>query len=271
VDQFAVFVDAGYFYAQGSNLLFGKRLPRSSLSTHIDEFETAIRAVATAKAPGRRLLRIYWYDGILRGHGATRDQQRIAERGDIKLRLGMVNSRGEQKEVDALIVTDIVELARNRAMSDAFLLAGDGDLRIGISLAQNFGVRTHLVGLKPARGSMSPELIAEADSLTEWDAGIMKPLLSCTMHDPAAIGEYQTAATTIAAIVASIVATIHGPAAVLDFITANDGSLPPDINGHALATARKALGRDLDPDEKRQLRKALKDAIRAAATAGRTK
>jgi hypothetical protein len=40
---------------------------------------------------------------------------------DVKVRLGFVNSVGEQKGVDWLIVTDMIALARNRAISDAAL------------------------------------------------------------------------------------------------------------------------------------------------------
>ena len=46
---------------------------------------------------------------------------------------------GRQKGVDSLIVTDLIELARNHAISDAVLLAGDEELRIGVQIAQSLG------------------------------------------------------------------------------------------------------------------------------------
>ena len=64
-----------------------------------------------------------------------------------------MNSVGEQKGVDSLIVTDMINLARNRAISDAVFVSGDEDLRVGVQQAQEFGVRVHLVGIKPSRGS----------------------------------------------------------------------------------------------------------------------
>ena len=73
----------------------------------------------------------------------------------MKLRLGIVNLAGQQKGVDSLIVTDLVELARNHAITDAILLSGDEDLRIGVQIAQSFGVRVHLIRIEPTRGSQS--------------------------------------------------------------------------------------------------------------------
>ena len=51
-----------------------------------------------------------------------------------------MNSSGPAKGVDSLIVTDMITLARNGAMSDAVLLSGDEDLRVGVQQAQEFGV-----------------------------------------------------------------------------------------------------------------------------------
>jgi uncharacterized LabA/DUF88 family protein len=79
----------------------------------------------------------------------------LAHLDNVKVRLGFVNSVGEQKGVDSLIVTDMIALARNRAVSDAVLVSGDEDLRVGVQQAQEFGVRVHLVGIKPSGGNQS--------------------------------------------------------------------------------------------------------------------
>ena len=47
----------------------------------------------------------------------------------MKVRLGFVNSLGQQKGVDSLIVTDMLTLARNRAVAECVLLSGDEDLK----------------------------------------------------------------------------------------------------------------------------------------------
>jgi uncharacterized LabA/DUF88 family protein len=54
---------------------------------------------------------------------------------DVKIRLGYINGAGQQKGVDSLIVTDLIELARNQAISDAYLVSGDGDLRVAVQIA----------------------------------------------------------------------------------------------------------------------------------------
>jgi hypothetical protein len=96
----------------------------------------------------------------------------------IKLRLGFVTGGGQQKGVDSLIVTDLIDLARNRAITDAVMLSGDEDVRIGVQIAQSFGVRVHLVGIAPSRGSQSMQLLREADTTTEWDATTVAKFLS---------------------------------------------------------------------------------------------
>ena len=97
------------------------------------------------------------------------EQDLIGQSANAKLRLGLVNSRGQQKGVDSLIVTDLIELARNRAITDALILSGDEDIKIGVQVAQTFGVRVHLLGIKPARGSQSDYLMMEADTCHEWN------------------------------------------------------------------------------------------------------
>ena len=165
MDRVAVFVDAGYLFAQGSILRFGDKLPRGEIDLNYMEVVAALRTVAETVS-GVKLLRIYWYDGT--STGPTPQHSSLAFLDSVKVRLGFVNSFGEQKGVDSLIVTDMIALARNRAMSDAVLLSGDEDLRVGVQQAQDFGVRVHLLGIKPSRGSQSVFLIQEADTTHEW-------------------------------------------------------------------------------------------------------
>jgi hypothetical protein len=66
MDQVAVFVDAGYLFAQGSALLAGRKLNRGEISLGHD---AAIRSLTefAERVSGLRLLRIYWYDGTSTG------------------------------------------------------------------------------------------------------------------------------------------------------------------------------------------------------------
>ena len=166
----AVFVDAGYLYSAGSKLLWGNALPRNSVQLDLDAALEALRRAVEASSPSSSLLRIYWYDGMPRT-GPTAEQQVLADANDVKQRLGVIAYTGRQKGVDSLIVTDLIELARNHAISDAVLLSGDEDVRIGVQIAQTYGVRVHLLGIQPAsdkQGNQSRLLRQESDTSTEW-------------------------------------------------------------------------------------------------------
>ena len=111
MDRVAVFVDAGYLFAQGSKELCGERLPRGNFALD----HTVLSATLTEFAErisGLPLLRIYWYDGTSQGPSAQHIT--LADQPGFKVRLGLVNQRGQQKGVDSLVVTDMLTLARLR-------------------------------------------------------------------------------------------------------------------------------------------------------------
>ncbi len=176
MERAAVFVDAGYVFAQGSVLVTGTKQGREFLTLDIPTLTASLRGVTTLQT-NLPLLRIYWYDAMRLGR-PTAEQTALADSPDIKIRLGQVNAAGEQKGVDALIITDMAELARNRAMADAVLVSGDEDVRVGVVLAQQFGVRVHLIGIHPARSNQSRSLLQEADTTTEWDVSIVRRFLT---------------------------------------------------------------------------------------------
>lgn len=155
LNRIAVFVDAGYLFAQGSVALTGSKKPRADLALDAPAVISEFRSLCAKKAAGCSLLRIYWYDGAL-GARLSSDQALLARLDDVKVRLGFINTSGQQKGVDSLIVTDLIELARQKAICDAMLLSGDEDVRVGVQIAQNYGVRLHLLGIHPTRGSQSP-------------------------------------------------------------------------------------------------------------------
>ncbi|MEI6646709.1 MAG: NYN domain-containing protein [bacterium] len=175
MDRVAVFVDAGYLYAQGSSLLAGKKLPRGCVVVNyliiVKELEQFAKTLTDLS-----LLRIYWYDGT--STGPSTSHLTLAHLDNVKVRLGFVNSVGEQKGVDSLIVTDMITLSRNHAVADIVLLSGDEDLRVGVQQAQEFGVRIHLIGIKPSRGSQSLFLLQEADTTHEWDKDMVTRFVS---------------------------------------------------------------------------------------------
>ena len=128
MDRVAVFVDAGYLFAQGSVELCGKKLTRGEIILDHNAVTATLKTFAetVSKLP---LLRIYWYDGT--SQGPTHQHITLSSQTSVKVRLGFVNSQGQQKGVDSLVVTDMITLARNRAMAECVLLSGDEDVRVG--------------------------------------------------------------------------------------------------------------------------------------------
>src|SRR6478672_6129793 len=121
------------------------------------------------------LLRVYWYDAA-RDRVPTIDQRVIAQMPWVKLRLGNLNARGQQKGVDAQIRADMEALARHRAITDAVLIAGDEDMVPAVEAAQAFGVRVHLWGIEPPYGTNQAErLVWESDTVDVLEAAFLRP------------------------------------------------------------------------------------------------
>lgn len=274
MDRVAIFVDAGYLFAQGSVLLAGKKLQRSEI--HL-EHQPAIKTLADfgQKVSGVQLLRIYWYDGT--STGATSQHLALAHLQNVKLRLGFVNSVGQQKGVDSLIITDMITLARNNAISGAVLVSGDEDLRVGVQQAQEFGVRVHLVGIKPSHSSQSLFLVNEADTTHEWGADEVSAFLQC-QPKPTLPALTALATTTIlggpTGIVSQLETVANQVAAQLEvdeipaLIAAIEslGQIPRDIDRQLLGSGRAAIGRDLESREKKKIREQFVAACKKFAS-----
>ncbi|MGV6875925.1 NYN domain-containing protein [Pseudochelatococcus sp. B33] len=284
MDRVAIFVDAGYLFAQGSNLLTGKgKQLRADLSIAARAVVEELTAFAETKTQHCSLLRIYWYDGTLASGQLSSEQSLIADLDNVKLRLGFINSHGQQKGVDSLIVTDLIELSRLHAISDAILLAGDEDIRVGVQIAQNYGVRVHLLGIHPARGSQSRQLLREADTTSEWDRITVEKFLSVRKRvpSPLAASPDSSVAQPCAVPDAAPVAASSIDSQVLIFIEElsasdvqgigafwkTDSGVPSDIDRAMLAACRSALGRDLTRDEIRQMRNLFKKKIKSRIAA----
>ena len=269
MDRVAVFVDAGYLFAQGSIELCGTKLPRGEITLDHDGVTAKLKtfAEAASKLP---LLRIYWYDGT--SQGPTSQHITLAGQTDVKVRLGFVNSQGQQKGVDSLIVTDMITLARNRAMAECVLLSGDEDLRVGVQQAQEYGVRVHLLGIKPARGSQSLFLVQEADVAHEWESSDIGSFLQCGPHGDPVSGSPEHAETPslqgvsdrlddVARQVANEVPQSE-IAALVDSIRQTN-QRPRDKDAKLLAISRGVLGKDLDSSQKSNVRAAFLSALEA--------
>jgi uncharacterized LabA/DUF88 family protein len=281
MDRVAVFVDAGYLFAQGSVALTGSQKPRASTILDAPAAIDALKAFSIEKARHARLLRIYWYDGALGGSRPTADQALLAHLDDVKLRLGFINSAGQQKGVDSLIVTDLIEIARQKSICDAVLLSGDEDVRVGVQIAQNYGVRVHLLGIKPIRGSQSSQLLQEADTTSEWDAETVGRFLSIRAgrtdlpiaqaatlpmgeRESVAAGKDQSAENLLLQTVAELVRSLERTD--LDGIAAyweTNRGVPSEFDRKLLRSGRQALGRDLIRDEIKAVRSAFQSDAKA--------
>src|SRR5690242_6903458 len=196
--RYAVLVDVGYIYAAAGELLFGSSSRRDFrvdavpliqvITKHADEI---IRG---------ELLRVYWYDAA-RDRVPTIDQRVIAQMPWVKLRLGNLNARGQQKGVDAQIRADMEALARHRAITDSVLIAGDEDMVPAVEAAQAFGVRVHLWGIEPPYGTNQAErLVWESDTVDVLEGAFLRPYFvkNPTAVDPRsdqALGPSATAST----------------------------------------------------------------------------
>ncbi len=266
MDRCAVFVDAGYLYAEGGKLCCGSaKRDRVRLSpSDARDFLTEL----AFRASGVPVLRIYWYDGARDGIPTT-EQQIIAALSNVKLRLGRLNVRRQQKGVDALIYRDLMTLARERAISDAFLIAGDEDLREGVRAAQDMGVRVTLIGIEPKKGTrnQSRELASEADEVLKLGRTDLEGFMS--PRDPTPT---QPSAAPIPSDDVAEAAHKHADEWLaratedeVKALLASRPSIPVPLDADLLNAAETAIGRSLRGQEelRRSVRRAFWDRIGA--------
>ncbi|MBP2704717.1 NYN domain-containing protein [Microbispora sp. RL4-1S] len=174
--KYAVLVDVGYLYAAAGEVLLGAK-ERKEYRVSADELIQALQKHALERIPGE-LLRIYWYDAA-RDRVPTVDQRVIAQLPWVKVRLGNLNARGQQKGVDAQIRSDLEALARHHAVHDTVLIAGDEDMVPAVEAAQAYGVRIHLWGVEPPFGTNQAErLVWESDTVEILSADFLRPFFA---------------------------------------------------------------------------------------------
>ena len=163
MDRFAIFVDAGYLYAEGGKLAHGTA-DRLRLELKFQETVSVLANLGKADS-GVHYLRTYWYDAATDAR-PTSGHIALASIPGVKLRLGRL-SQGKQKGVDSRIVRDLIVLARDRAITAAYVLSGDEDIREAVAEAQDCGVSVVLLGVTPLPGqnNQARSLVQEADGL----------------------------------------------------------------------------------------------------------
>ncbi len=163
MDRFAIFVDAGYLYAEGGKISHGTA-DRLRLELNFKETVSALAEIGRTHS-GVHYLRTYWYDAATDAN-PTPSHIAVASIPGVKLRLGRLSS-GRQKGVDSRIVRDLIVLARDRVITTAYVLSGDEDIREGVAEAQDCGVLVVLLGITPRPGqhNQARSLVQEADDL----------------------------------------------------------------------------------------------------------
>lgn len=229
VSRFAVMVDAGYLLRQCVEIASGgKAVSRSQLRiTNPAGFIALLveRGRAALGATQRELLRVYWYDGV-QASGRTPQQESILRLPDVQLRAGTVNSAGQQKGVDALIIIDLFELALNGAVSEMVVVAGDADLLAGIESAQRRGIRVALLGIEDPSCGVSHRQSSELTTRVDRVARIgREDISSLVAFQPAAIRQpLVVGGTDVVAAKGALPQSIAVETAVTAFLA----EVPPD-------------------------------------------
>lgn len=184
MNRFVVMIDAGYLLRQSIELVSNKA---STLRAElvIPDVGALIKVILDKSKimldlADKELLRVYWYDGVM-ATGLTRQQREIVEVDDVQFRAGTINGRGQQKGVDSLIVTDLIELTTHHAICDAVLVTGDSDLAIGMTIAQMRGIRVAVLGIEDLLVGVphhqSFEITSRADRVGRLAGAELKPVL----------------------------------------------------------------------------------------------
>jgi uncharacterized LabA/DUF88 family protein len=281
MDRLGIFVDAGFLFASGSLAITGDEVARIHLSLNEQAVIAQLIQTAAELSGGIPLLRVYWYDAI--GHkGPNLEQKRLANSNNVKLRAGTLNGSGQQKGVDSMIVIDMIELARNHAISDAVLLSGDEDVRVGVQFAQNYGVRVHLIGIanQVGRKNQSSSLVQESDTHHQWTPEIVSSFLSVRTPKvkpvpqevpvvnpiPPAVNDEvlnaEQAAVAIEAIVRGYVSDlVQNDVIVLKEHLKDRPSIPREFDAKLLYISREAIKRSLDLPERKLARQLFVELV----------
>lgn len=172
--RWALFVDAGWFFAASSDAVFGQVHERRLIAWEPGRLiPDLVERAATLVPEGTELLRTYWYDGS-RNRLPEEHHLAVAEAPNVKLRLGRTTTEG-QKGVDGLIIHDLITLALGGHIADAVVLSGDEDLLEAIESAQRSGTRVHLLEVR--FGGVSRELLRTFDQRATINREFLEPLL----------------------------------------------------------------------------------------------
>ena len=172
MDRCALFVDASYVLADGSMAVHGTRR-RESVSWDYEGLLQLLANLATERS-GLPLLRCYWYEATVEGRRGE-DHDTLADIPGVKLRIAKMRP-GHREGVESEIHRDLETLARNKAVSDAFVVSAEEDLASVIAEVQDLGLRVTLLNIA-AEGewTVSRALRQECDDLVDISSEHLRP------------------------------------------------------------------------------------------------
>ncbi len=165
MDRCAIFVDAEYLYKREGEQHSENR-GRGDVQLYCLGANEFLADLAKHNC-GLNPLRTYWYDTDCHDE-ASPAQQQIATLPNMKLRLLENGAATNPSEfVRAAIKRDLLTLAENRAIREAFLLSDDENLRDCVATAQDLGVRVALMNIEDSEEGPScvDSLKAEVDEV----------------------------------------------------------------------------------------------------------
>jgi len=198
MNRLAILVDAGYLLSQCVQILSNQQSKsRKDLAMLDPQGMISMLIEQSFEVLGNRnLLRLYWYDGV--SGRLSADHEALSLLPDVQFRAGTISKSGLQKGVDSKIMADLIELSGNQAISDAVLVTGDGDLVVGIDLAQRRGVRVAVLGIEEAAIGVSHnqsfEMVCAADRVRRIGKLSIKPFFA---YQPATSGTNTNAAAVV--------------------------------------------------------------------------
>ncbi len=260
MERVAVFVDAGYFWIQVSHILFSERKKREDIILNAELMRESLLREVAKQFPTCSLLRIYWYDGV-GANGVPSEQHRaICKLDDIKMRYGSINKEGQQKGVDGLLMSDLISLAQNKAITHALVLSGDADLVPGISAAQALGVRIHRLEMYSSKAS-SPVLCEEVDQNREWSRNEIESFAHGVDAKETIVVNNNTPEElpSIDRLVDNILEELDEYKKVI--ISKSEMYIPKDIDKEILYIAKSTMKRMLGNEEKKILRDKIREKI----------
>ncbi|WP_344133753.1 NYN domain-containing protein [Pedococcus bigeumensis] len=166
-----MYVDVGYLLAAAATRVTGTSLRSGVVISYPDLIAAVIQQAE--RQSGLPVLRVHWYDSGAKSGGAPdSSQEAIGELPRVKLRLGRLSPRGEQKGVDLRIGLDLASHGRNRVSDLVYLMSGDDDLTEAVEEAQSHGVQVVILAVPDALGrshAVSRHLLRECDDIMILD------------------------------------------------------------------------------------------------------